>query len=369
MAWQDELTALDDALAQGRITADQHRSERDRILAAASSAPPPSTPPPGMPAPGAPKWQVANPMAAGPGAPAGDADRTQVVPGGGGGDPNKTAYVQMPRGGFQPNPNQPPQQQQQQQQPNQQFAPAPPAAPPWASQDAGFGSTGQNWGYARQGPEVFDDTDSGGGKKWLVVGLVVVLLLAGGAVWFFGFSGGGSDTGGGTTTSTTTSKPEPIKLDKLPNPPGQANEINTGEFTLDEAKTKKILGANEQKAVAAAGTEKFPHKSSTENGVGYAVSAFPAKDDGAATELGDALVRQNTSIGMAAVKLTGVPEDVSVMKVHIPDSNQYLLRAVYVTGDTTVRVGVLASGKLTEAKVTEAFEKFLKQALEAVPVK
>ncbi|TQM81887.1 hypothetical protein FHX81_4273 [Saccharothrix saharensis] len=360
MAWQDELAALDEALAQGRITADQHRSERDRILAAVSSAP----------AAGALKWQASNPTAAGQGAPAGDADRTQVVPGG---DPNKTAYVQVPRGGFPP-PNQqapqPPQPGRQPgQQPGQQFAPAQPVAPPWASPDAGFGSTGQNWGYARQGPEVFEDTASGGGKKWLLVGLVVVLLLAGGAVWYFGFNGGGSDQAGTTSTAASTPKPEPIKLDRLPNPPGQANEANTGEFTLDEAKTKKIVGANEQKAVAAAGTGKFPHKSSSDNGLGYAVSAFPTKDDGAATELGDALVRQNTSIGMAPLKLSGVPENVSVMQVRLPDSNQYLLRAVYVTGDTTVRVGLLGSAKLAEPKVTEAFDKFLKQVLEAVPAK
>jgi hypothetical protein len=373
MAWQDELAALDDALAQGRVTPDQHRSERDRILASVSSMPP-LLGAPDAAGTDASKWQVANPMAAGQSAPPGDSDRTQVVPGGG--DPNKTAYVQMPRGGFppgQPNQHGQPNRQNQPphpQQPNQQFAPSQQAAQPWANQDAGFGSAGQNWGYAKQGPEVFDDTETGGGKKWLLVGLVVVLLLSGGAVWYFGFRGDGSEQGGSTTsTAPSTVKAEPVTLDRLPNPPGKVNEARTGEFTLDEAKTKKMLNAVEHKAIDKAGTEKFSHKSSTDNNVGYAVSAYPTKDEDSATGLGDALVGQHTSIGMTAVKLPGLPENVSVMKVHLVKSDQHLIRAVYVTGDTTVRVGVLAPGTLSEAKVTEALDKFLNQVLEAVPAK
>ena len=92
----------------------------------------------------------------------------------------------------------------------------------------------------------------------MLVGLVVVLLLAGGAVWYFGFQGDSSEQGGGTTsTAPSTTKAEPVTLDRLPNPPGKVNDATTGEFTLDEAKTKKMLNAVEHKAIVKAGTEKY----------------------------------------------------------------------------------------------------------------
>src|SRR5689334_20079548 len=42
MTWQEELRKLDSALAEGELAANEYRKRRDEILAAASSAQPPS---------------------------------------------------------------------------------------------------------------------------------------------------------------------------------------------------------------------------------------------------------------------------------------------------------------------------------------
>jgi hypothetical protein len=345
MAWQDELRNLDEALAQGRISGDQHRVERDRILASAADA---------MPG-GGQRWQAMNPAPTG--APS-DADRTQVVRGGG--DPNATAYVQAPR--F------PPQQQQMQPPPNQQqqFAPQQPVSPPWSDQPgSGFTSTG-DWAHTRQGPEVFEDTGKGDAGKWVAVA-IIVLLLGGAATWWFGFREDSGSTAQETTTSSTpTTQAKPVVMTDLPDPSGQPNG-NTGEYTPEEAKTKKVIGDADFAAVKTSGTAKLFYKAAIDQGIGYSVSAFPAKDGGAANELSDALVAQHTNIGMAPFEIAGVPKGVSVMKVQMPQPKQILIRAVYIAGNTVVRVGVLATPSVTEQQAVDGFTKYLKKVLESVP--
>jgi len=347
MAWQDELRALDEALAQGRISSDQHRVERDRILAGASGAVPG----------GGQHWQAMNPA---PAAGQPDAERTQVVRGGA--DPNATVFVQAPR--F---PQQPQQQQHLQQQPPH-FAPSPPMSPPWSDeQGTGFTSTG-NWSQVRQGPEVFENTHESNTGKWVAVAIIVV-LLGSAATWWFGFRETDTTAQPPTTSSApTTQQPQPVAMADLPSPSGQPSS-NTGEYNLDEAKAKKVVGEPEHKSAKDSGVTKVLYKSAVDQEFGYAVSGFITKDTTSASDLSDALVQQHTNLGMAPLEIAGIPKGVSVMKLTMQQPQQTLIRAVYVSGVTTIRVGVLVAGSVGEQAAADGFAKYLKQVLAAVPVK
>lgn len=354
MAWQDELKALDDALATGKISPDQHRVQRDELLAAASG---------GGPAPA--RWAVANP-ASNPGPAQGpdqarnqgaEAERTQVVPSGAT-DAERTQVVRPVSGPFpqqpqQPRPPYPPQQQPQPHGPQSGGFPAPPwshNAPSWQMQ-------------GMQGPEVFADTGSGS-KKWIgvVVG-VLVLALVGGAVWWFGFAQSDDTATGTSSTGNTSAAAGAFDAGRLPDPEGKPRDRN-GEYSLADAKSSKVVSEKDVKALETAGVTRLVDKVASKDGVSFAASAFVAKDATAAGELADALVANQTTAGMTPVEGGSVPESVSLMKLATGD--QFLYRAIYTSGDVTVRIATAAPSTVPEQVVVENFQTYVAEVVESV---
>jgi hypothetical protein len=333
MGWQEELSALDEALAAGRITPDQHRSRRDELLAAASG---------GGPAPM--RWQASQPS---------DPEQTGIIRTSQFTDSEKTQQVR-PVGFPPPPPNQ--------QFPQQQFGQAPP--PPWG--DQGFGVSPNKTGM--HGPEVFD---SGAGKSprvgiYVLIGVLAFIVIGGGVFWF-GLSGmGTTETGGpGTSTASTGTPGVPGDLAAVPEPPGKASPKN-GDYTLAKAKEVKIVSDKDVKALEAAGVDRIFDKSSTESGLSYAVAVYVAKDAESAKQLATTLVDNQVAAGMSTVEQIDVPESVSLMKLAVSD--QFMYRGVYTSGNVTVRVATAGPSTVPDQDVAKKFNEFVKKVLESVRV-
>jgi hypothetical protein len=284
MSWQEDLQELDNALAGGRITADEYRVRRDQVLASATGSQQPQQPQsqqPNSPFPAPFKWnsgpdatQVVQP---------GQADRTQVVPQGptsGGfpaqqpqpqqqGDAGRTQYlnpVTGPRqdadrtqvvpqgptsGGFPA------------QQPQQDWSGGA-SAPPWGGTE--FGS--DPWGAVRS-PDGFEE-ESGGGKGRIIAVVLVVVLVVGlgfGAYMIWGRSSGTTEAGGSstaapttTTTVTTTTPPKRTPDGPFVEVPGKLSQFKSLSIedavaaklpTLEEAQLVQTGGATEVRYVVA----------------------------------------------------------------------------------------------------------------------
>ncbi|MFD9733864.1 hypothetical protein [Umezawaea sp. NPDC059074] len=340
MGWQEELSALDEALAAGRITPDQHRSRRDELLAAASG---------GGPAPM--RWQASQPS---------DPEQTGIIRTNQFTDSEKTQKVRPV--GFPPSPQQP--QSQQPQFLQQQFGQPRPPVPPWGEQT--FGGTPSTSGM--HGPEVFE---SGGGKSprvgiYVLIGVLAFVVIGGGVFWF-GLSGGmGTSTGDQPAASSTAAAPgTPPNLAAVPEPPGKASPKN-GEYTLAKAKDAKILSDKDVKALEAAGVDQVFDKSSGDNGLNYAVAVYVAKDADSAKKLSSTLVDNQVAAGMSTVEQIDVPESVSLMK--LAASDQFLYRGVYTSGKVTVRVATAGPSTVPEQDVAKKFNEFVKKVIGSVKV-
>ncbi len=331
------MRTLDEALAKGQISPDQHRARRDEVLASATGGAPQGL-----------RWQA---QAPGNQEPSGDAERTQVVTSG---DAGATAFIRPPA--FPPPPNNwPPAGGQQQQA----------TPPPWAAQQQQQGfQQGTPWNQGMQGPEVFEATGKKRTGLWVLVA-VLVLALVGGSTWWFGFRDGNT-TPAAQQTSTTAEQARTPGLDDLPDPPGKPN-ANTGEYGVDDAKNRKVLGEADFKAAQTAGVTDVVQKSGSDRGLGYAVAVFGAKDEDAAIELGNAFIQTHTTIGLTPFQAQDVPESVSTTKGQHQD--QFLFRAVYVMGSTTIRVGTAAPKAFGEQEAQAAFTAFLDQVIAKVPAK
>ncbi len=355
MGWQEELSALDEALAAGRITADQHRSRRDELLAAASG---------GGPAPL--RWRADQPA---------DPEATGIIDTSQFADPEKTQKVRPV--GF-PVPTQQPQFPQQ-----QQFGQAPRrAAAPW--EDQGPAVPPSTPGV--HGPEVFD---SGGGKSprvgiYVLIGVLAFVVIGGGVFWF-GLSGGmGTESAdpppavAATTTAPETSAPETSAppntpstpsaapqsgLAAVPDPPGNANPKN-GEYTLAGAKEAQIVTEGDVKALEDAGVEKVFDKSSGDGELSFAIAVYVARDEESAKKLTAALVENRATPGTSTVDFSDVPKTVTTTK--LPSSNQFLYRGIYTSGKMTVRLATAGPSTVPDQDVGTRFSEFLRKALGAI---
>jgi hypothetical protein len=336
MGWQEELSALDEALAAGRITPDQHRSRRDELLAAASG---------GGPAPM--RWQASQPS---------DPEQTGIIRSSQFTDSEKTQQVRPV--GFPPPANQ--------QFPQQQFGQGVrQAPPPWS--DQGFGAPTGKPGM--HGPEVFD---SGSGKSarvgiYVLIGVLAFIVIGGGVFWF-GLSGGMGVTDTAATSSAATtgsSAPEPpANVAAVPDPPGKVTRSD--EFTLVKAKDAKIVSDKDVKALEAAGVDKIFDKLGSENGIAYAVSVYVTKDEDSAKKLAATLVDNQVAAGLSTVEQIDVPESVSLMKIALAD--QFMYRATYSSGKVTVRVATASPSTVPEQDVAKKFNEFVKKVLGSVRV-
>jgi flagellar basal body-associated protein FliL len=350
LTWQDELRRLDEELAAGRISADEYRVSRDRILAAAANpaaqketgAPP--TPagestqliqPPGPPRPDAtrtpesdrtqqvqPGWEVAGKES--------DADHTQVVPG-----PNYPPNMSPP-GGF-PSPGNPmgvqqiPPWQQEERLPPQWSGPDLPVATPWASGE--FGASHGDEAWLKQGPEVFGRDRSRAGRIIAIV--VSVVVLVGVAVGAYFIWGRGSNTPAAQTTTqqtpptTTTSKPpDPMAIAPIA---GNQEPKEVAKFT--DVAALNYLTPDELTTYQAAGPTKAAVKiTRMDNGSVAVVLVVQASSAAAARTAVTGLVEQQ--VKNKATKSADAPDNVQVTTFE----GQF--RAHYVHGNVIVRVEV-----------------------------
>ncbi|HEX6346318.1 hypothetical protein [Umezawaea sp.] len=356
MGWQEELSALDEALAAGRITADQHRSRRDELLAAASG---------GGPTPM--RWRASQPA---------DPEATSVIRKSDFADPEKTQQVRPV--GFpatpstsQPLPQFPPQ---------QQFGQPPKRpVPPW--EDKGFGVTPSTSGV--HGAEVFD---SNAGKSprvgiYVLIGVLAFVVIGGGVFWF-GLSGGmGTQSAApppATTTEALTSAPPtsspppaptttapPSGLAAVPDPPGNPYPKN-GEYTLETAKDAKIIPEGDLAALEAAGVDKVFEKSSGDGTLSYAIAVYVAEDEQSAKDLSAALVENRAVAGTSTVELNDVPKSVTMTK--LATSNQFLYRGIYTSGKMTVRVATAGPTTVPDQDVGGKFAEFMRGVVGSIRV-
>ncbi|HEX3588971.1 MAG TPA: hypothetical protein VHV74_05010 [Pseudonocardiaceae bacterium] len=407
MSWQDDLRQLDQALAEGRISADGYRQRRDQILASYASGgaevvpphqsgPLPQVPPPGTPPGGEvqqqpsqnqpPHQQQQPPQQGGPFAPpfrwtstspeatqavGGSADATQVVSGNSMDDSGATQVVGTNTGqgeatqSFRPVGGPPPGQFPPPRPP--QWDPHPDNSPPWGSDTGGLNAPNPTW--LVQGPEVFQ---SGGRSNKariiaIVVAVIVVLGLAAGAFFLFGNKSGGG--GGGPTTQQTTSTPPPTTTPPPPddlaiaNLPGNhedhgdihsfSDAINDSQFlTPDEVKFYRTAGAGNARLATSA----------TANSVHVLVFTTEASSPTAAATAVDGLSQQQLIYGFQSY--SNPPAGVQVAQVDRTSKVPATIRAHYVHDGTVVRIQVNGND-LTS--VTTVFQQVIQAQLNLLP--
>lgn len=345
MTWQEELRQLDSRLADGELAANEYRKRRDEILAAASSAQPPS---PVIGPPTGPQPVVAADSGDGDSAEvtqvvsvkSGEADETQIidaatVAGGVKNAENGSASTppppQAPPAPAMPQPQQP---QTWSAQP-----PPPPGMVPPQQQMHGPSVTPMD----AQDLFTSNKPPAGSKKPWLLaVAVVVVLAIVGGAVWFFGFKdSGGTDTAQ-TTENTPTSEsqaPPPPPVDiadiKLPGTPGK----NNGEMDIARAGEVGAIAASEGALIADAGAKKLVYSGSADGDLRYLLYSYKSEDAAAAAELTGKLLDIQKQLGYKETTVEGVPEAVTVTSV--ANDKAISIRGIYTYGDTTIQLSLL----------------------------
>jgi hypothetical protein len=393
MSWQEDLQQLDSALAAGQISADDYRLRRDEVLANAAQALPggaqqqqqqpqqpagPFPPPfrwdqPGAPAeatqvvrPGdAERTQVVRPGTPPQGVPQQqppDSERTQYVRPVQPADADRTQVVQSgtPSGGFpaQIYPQQPP---------------APPAwqdaSPPWGAADSADG--GNLWANV-QGPEVFEDSDSGGGKGRVIAILLVVLLVAGlgvGAYFLWGRGGGSSPADQTTVAQTSTSTPPPSPPPVRTTPDGPFVEVGKKDDTrsyktlpIADAVVAKVPTFEEAQLLQTSGATDVRYAVKTDDAAKLSEGIWAFKSTNPAATLA-ALEQLYQAAQFELVPTSS--KNVPVRHLPVTAANPIATyRGHYISTDFVVRVEAYGPD---EAAAKLAFETLLKRQLEKFP--
>jgi hypothetical protein len=395
MSWQDDLRELDQALAQGHVSADEYRKRRDKLLATAAGNPAPSPQPaqPAQPVQPEPQVQPAPPEAQQPAqqqqpeaqqSPSGPfappfrwettPDSTQVVTNTD--NPDRTQVVSQ-------QPNQFGQQQQQHSpesdrtqtlrplggQPNQS-QPAPPwqaqqpnAAPPWGMDDSPVMMPNPTW--LSHGPEVFEPTSAGKSRSkvpWIVAAVVVVLGLGAGAFFLFGNKGGGTDPTPTVQTQaapTTTVRPkDDLEVAQLE---GKAEDVSSVR-TFADAEAKGFLTPDEVKLYKAGDPGKTRMIAVTmDSGVKVYIFTAELASAANASTATTALSQQQIAYGMK--QFSGVSQGVLAANIEKAGDVPATIRAHYVHKATVTRIQVHGDDM---AQVTTVFNNVLEQQLEAL---
>ncbi|MDT7724222.1 MAG: hypothetical protein QOI21_798 [Actinomycetota bacterium] len=397
VSWQEQLRNLDEELASGRLSADEYRQRRDQVLTSAvtqgdspqpyAQQTPPGTPPQGQPQspppqppqqpvaestqiiapvspsrgfpqqnpphsgapqhnseatqvvrgvdPGAERTQAVQGMQGGWPAVPGDADRTQVVPGGTASPPGG-----IPMGGHRQQPT--------------WNTPETDASPPWGGNEfPPLASQGPD-SWITQGPEVFGTKSSGKGK---VIGIVVaVLVLVGLGVGAFLIWGPGSSN----NQAGPSDQPAPPATSQAPAPPpdplptaklaGQA-EAHPEIKTMADIPQLNYLGPKEleayDSATSGAGDTKVVvyHLSDGSQVVLMLTEAFaPAAAQDAVDKL------KAVQIENGAKTDTESPVGVQTTEIGVKGGQPAQVRGHYVSGNVIVRVDVSNATGLEAAK-------------------
>lgn len=406
MAWQDEVRRLDEELAAGRLSPDEHQRRRDELTAQgdteqAEQNPPaqtdrltpatsePGATPPGQdadagqgnqnsPFPPAFRWESTTPPN----------ETTQVINPVSGSDAERTQVVRSPA------PPPPPVDDSERTQVVQAGPPAPPrfgapsysgdypggdeqwaqqeSAPPWVSSEP---IQEPNAGWMMQGPESFEAEPAESGTMRIVaVAAAVVVLLAVGIGAYFLFQPGGSSTTAGDERSTAAEPPAPAPppggdaLAPGPKPPpGPAPEpqpqgppiaslpgeqLDTSEFR-DFAQVRQLgyYTEGELETMYAAGPGEAALALSTRDDNKLIILVVRADDPVTARDgLADLQLQFELDEldGPAGVRVAGSD--------NVSSGDPVLRRAHYASGDYVIRVQ--ASGN-SASEVEQLFEEIL----------
>ncbi|MGH3794335.1 MAG: hypothetical protein ACRDSP_05550 [Pseudonocardiaceae bacterium] len=407
MSWQDQVRQLDEELAAGRLSADEHQRRRAEVTEQGGgnqgnagdqdSVPTDRTGPSqnrpvnqptgaqNSPFPPAFRWestppnettQVIEPISGGDPEPA---ERTQVIrtpdqppPGPSYEDSERTQVVQagppLPPPYGQPS------------YPQQQY-PGPPSRPEWTQQESAPPWMSSDLppiqepdaGWMMQGPEHFEPEKKDPGTMRIVAIVVTVVVLLGiGIGAFFLFRPSNSNTAAGTIATQqppaarqppaatsqppSTAPPQGLPITKLP-----GRQLNTsmlqefGQLAQADTFTKDELGT-----LAAAGPSHAALALSTDNGNKLVVVVVQEHDPAAAR---DGLAELQSTFDLT--KISGVPDGVLAAGT-TTGTGQFpvLQRAHYASGDYVVRVE--ASGKDT-IEVGTLFRQILDAQLKKLP--
>ncbi|MFB9430323.1 hypothetical protein [Streptoalloteichus tenebrarius] len=376
MAWQDELRQLEQALAAGQITPDEHRRRREDVLSAAAQAST-FTPPP-VPRADQPGDEGANETtamippvpAAAPAHPPVSAESTQIVP-----NADQTQVVReqaMPHRVNTPPPGFP--------SPYAAAPSSPPspvnngwrqvedASPPWA---------GQTWppspapgGWAPHGAEVFEDAKSGGRGKKIAVIVGVVVLLAGLSVGAWWLWGSGSQNTSAAAQQTNTSQNSPSQ-DRKPGDPLQIADLGGKRENHEKIKTfedvlaAKFLTTDEVKLYTDGGAEKTRVAGTVVDNTRATVFIAQMKDKESAKTAVDELGK--LQLRYAFTEYKDAPAGVVAGELAPKPNVRAGVRAHYQHENLVVRVEVRGQEPTTDLNtVRDSFNKIIKLQLEAL---
>ncbi|WP_133904112.1 hypothetical protein [Actinophytocola oryzae] len=374
------MRQLDSALAGGDLSANEYRKRRDEILAAASSAQPPS---PVIGPPTGPQPVVAEGAEAHDAAEVtqvvsiengeSEADVTQIIT-----DPaksNGTEHTQIVApvtdAPTTPAPPEQPQAQQNQQGQPPQWATLPPthtaatgiaSFPPVPPQVGGPAVT------PLDAQDLFtSNKPARGGPKPLliVVAVVVVLAIAGGAVWFLGFrDSDDTNTAGQETSQDNGPKaPEPVDITKI-ELPGEAAD-NAGTMDIGRASELQVIAPSEATLLADAGAKQVTYSGYSDENYRYLLYAYKSDSAAAAKELTGKILDVQKGLGFTDTKVEGVPGDVTMTTVSNRDAAA--LRGVYTYGDTTIQLSVLQIPVGDIAELHAQFQQAMTAVTDAAP--
>ncbi|MCP3799574.1 hypothetical protein NLX83_09930 [Allokutzneria sp. A3M-2-11 16] len=292
---------------------------------------------------------------------AGDADRTQVVPGAG-----QPLYQpqQQPFPGQQqqqmgsPWPAHPQHQPYPQQQPHG-------STPPWASNDLppDFGSTSA---WPRQGPEVFESNSGSKVGKIVAIVAVVLLLVGGGlAIWYFTSNNGGETP---PVASSSAPPPAPTTTTPPPKPKPKGGQFVDLDGTLranmahgiDSAVAANVPTPDEVKVLKEAGATEVLGYGTEDKNVKLGLWEFKASGD-ALQKVFDEIDKMYANAGFQPYTGAGTPESVKA-RVKTDASGGATYRAHYKTATSVVRVEAFGpDGPAAETAFKALMERQLKQ--------
>lgn len=362
MTWQDEQRKLAEEYSRGVISAEEYRTRRDQLLAAANSAPNdpsaettktlrPVGPQPPVP-PGyeyadhAERTQIVRPVQG----PDADADRTQVV------SPSAPNAAQPPSGeagqpyGGQRSPD-----------PAEQDE-----APPWSGAEFPPLVAPGSSDWLVQGPEGFDEKPgSNKGKIIAVVVAVVVLVgLALGAYLIWGRGGSSDQAGGSTSAASSVSaqpKPQPeFPLGQLPAGVLIAPAIKSVAQVFD-LNPPYLIDAEKQAYQTAGTTDAELATGKLDDGSSVTILLVKAKDAQNAFAAAQQLTAVQISNGRT--QDNSVPSGVQAATLDAKDGQNAGIRGHYSHGNVIVRIDVTAP---TLAQATQDFNTLLAAEIKAI---
>lgn len=358
MSWQEELRRLDTELAQGGITSEQHRKQREEVLAEASGVPGrPATAPPT-----APSTSNTSDVSKRPRPQENEGSQGSGVSGGSGGPGGAPALLETTVPTTAPSPA------------DERATDSMPYPDPKAQTAAELTMPitkvpSSAAPATPKPPRPSTPTERQGGRRpalLVALGVFVALAVVIGGAWWFGVLGEQS-TRGHAQAGSQPSEPAQVALeDRLPTLPGRPSPENS-TMSVGRGVELGLYPASQAEAMRESGAREVVYRSSAEGPEltdGYTVLVVPTPSARQAGELTDALTRSVTAEGFEASPLPGEP---GVTALTRGDSASRVSVVYYVSGDNAVGVGVSQSAQQDESQLRQRLRDTLSSVESALP--